>query len=76
MQKRITIDLDERIYYDLCQVIGKHKIGQYIEALLKSHVIYRDLDEAYKAMGEDQNREKLALEWADGTIGDVANESW
>lgn len=71
MQKKLTISLDEKIYYDLCQIMGKHKISQFIEELVKAHVIYRDLDEAYKEMAADKSRETEAIEWAEATLGDI-----
>ena len=71
MQKKLTINLDEKIYYELCQIIGTRKISQFIEDLVKSHVIYRDLDEAYKAMAADNPREQEALEWTEATFGNL-----
>lgn len=76
MQKELTISLDEKLYYDLCQIAGKQKINQFIEELVKAHVIYRDLDEAYKKMAADKSREAEAIEWAEATIGDSVNEAW
>jgi hypothetical protein len=76
MQKKLTISLDEKIYYELCQVIGNRKIAQYIEELVKSHVIYRDLDTAYREMAADKSREAEALEWSEATVGDAVNETW
>jgi predicted CopG family antitoxin len=62
MGKKLTISLDEKVYYELCRIIGKRKISQFVEDLLKSHVIYRDLDEAYKEMAADKSREEEALD--------------
>ena len=33
------------------------------------------LELGYQRMGQDEERESEALEWAEATIGDVANES-
>ena len=33
------------------------------------------LEDGYQAMGNDADREAEALEWAEATIGDVADES-
>jgi hypothetical protein len=76
MQKKVTISLDEKIYYELCQILGNRKINQFIEELVKSHVIYRDLDDAYKEMAADKSREQEALEWTEATFGDSVNETW
>ena len=32
------------------------------------------LEEGYQAMADDEDRESEALEWAEATIGDVADE--
>jgi hypothetical protein len=36
-------------------------------------VIGTDLEDAYRAMAEDEDREFEAFEWAEATIGDVAD---
>jgi len=56
-------------------VIGRQKISQFIETLVRPHVLPEDLLEAYQAMGADEQREKEAREWAEGTLPDVAHES-
>jgi hypothetical protein len=32
------------------------------------------LEDGYQAMADDEDREAEALEWAEATVGDVANE--
>ncbi|HEY0427978.1 MAG TPA: hypothetical protein VGC76_09365 [Pyrinomonadaceae bacterium] len=76
MQKKLTITIDERVYEGLQTVVGRGKISQFIEVLLRPHVLKQDLDAAYKEMSEDEARETEALEWSEATIGDVNNETW
>lgn len=38
------------------------------------HVIGKDLEAAYRQMAEEEAREAEAWEWAEGTVGDVADE--
>jgi hypothetical protein len=71
MQKKLTITLDERVYAGLHNVVGRRHISQFIEGLVRPHVISADLDNAYREMAQDESREAEALQWADGTIGDV-----
>jgi predicted CopG family antitoxin len=71
MQKKLTITVDEQVYEGLHKVIGRRNISQFIEALVRPHVIGVDLDAAYQAMAEDEAREAEALEWAEATIGAV-----
>jgi predicted CopG family antitoxin len=71
MHKKMTITLDEAIYYGLYQIIGKRKISQFIENLVKPYVSDTSLDAGYKAMAADTEREKDAFEWCNTLIGDI-----
>ena len=73
MQKKLTITLDEAVYAGLHKVVGRRHISQFIEDLVRSHVIGPDLERAYQAMAADEAREAEALEWAEATIGDLAD---
>jgi len=42
--------------------------------LKTAQVAQRRLEEAYRAMAADEAREKEALEWSEGLIGDIADE--
>jgi predicted CopG family antitoxin len=75
MQKKLTITIDERVYDGLHAVIGRRRISQFIESLVRPHVIGKDLEVAYRQMAQDEAREAEALEWAEGTVGDVADET-
>ncbi len=75
MQKKLTITVDERVYDGLHSVIGRGKISQFIESLVRPHVVKRSLESAYREMALDEARETEALEWADATVGDVADET-
>jgi hypothetical protein len=75
MRKKLTITIDERVYEGLHKIIGRRRIGQFIEDLVRPHVIDRELEAAYQEMGKDEKRESEALEWAEGTMGDVADDA-
>ena len=75
MHKKLTISLDEKIYEGLHQVVGRHKISQFIEALVRPHVLREDLVSAYQEMALDEEREKSALEWAESTVKDISDET-
>ena len=75
MQKKLTITVDEQVYDGLHRVIGRRKISRFIESLVKPHVVAADLEAAYRDMAADEAREAEALEWADATVGDVADEA-
>ena len=74
MQKKLTISIDEMVYLGLHEVIGKRKISKFIESLIRPYVIDKSLVNAYREMAKDEVREKEALEWSEGLIGDINNE--
>jgi predicted CopG family antitoxin len=75
MHKKLTITVEEEIYDALLRVVGRGKISRFIEDLVRPLVIGRQLDLAYSDMAADEEREADALEWAEATMGDVADES-
>ena len=75
MKKKLTITVDEEIYAGLHRVIGRRKISQFIESLVSPHVVQKDLESGYREMAADEAREAEAIEWAESTVVDVANES-
>jgi predicted CopG family antitoxin len=75
MQKKLTITIDEGVYEGLHKVIGPRKISKFVEELIRPHVIRPNLDAAYAEMARDEEREKEALEWAEGLIGDIPDEA-
>lgn len=75
MQKKLTITIDEDVYKGLHHIIGRRRISRFIEELVRPHVLQPDLEEAYQRMAQDEQRETEALEWAEGTAGDVYDEA-
>jgi predicted CopG family antitoxin len=73
MHKKLTITIDEKVYEGLYATIGHRKISQFIESLVKPHVLHQDLQAAYQEMAQDQIREGEANAWIEGVIGDVNN---
>ncbi len=74
MQKKLTITINEEIYFGLHKVIGPRKISRFVEDLVRPHVVKHELESAYAAMAKDKDREEEALEWAEATLGDSAHE--
>jgi predicted CopG family antitoxin len=75
MQKKLTITLDEEVYQGLHTVIGRRRISQFIESLVRPHVVAADLMLAYQEMAADEAREAEALEWAEATVRDAGDET-
>ena len=76
MQKKLTITIDEQVYEGLYRVVGPRKISNFIEELVRPHVVHPDLEAAYAEMARDEAREAEALEWAEAMIGDITDEAW
>ena len=75
MHKKMTITLDEAVYEGLWRTIGKRRMSQFIEDLLRPHVLGHALDEGYKAMSLDKGREADAMEWCNALSKDMLNET-
>ena len=75
MRKKLTITIHEEVYAGLHDIIGRRNISQFIESLIRPHVIDKDLEAAYCQMAQDQEREAEALEWIEGTLGEVSDET-
>lgn len=74
MRKKLTITLDDQVYDGLHARIGRRHISPFIEALVRPHVLGEDLEEAYRQMAQDENRESEALEWSETLLGDFPDD--
>ena len=72
MQKEITITVDEETYEALNRVVGPARISEFIESLIRPHLIDTAMDSAYQQMAQDESRESEALDCAEATVGDAA----
>lgn len=75
MHKRMTITLDETVYEGLYRTVGKRRISQFIEDLVRPHVMDTSLDDGYRAMAADKERETEAGEWGNALARDMADEA-
>lgn len=75
MHKRMTITLDEEVYEGLYRTVGRRHMSQFIEDLLRPHVLDTSLDDGYRAMASDKAREAEAMEWCNALSGDMADAS-
>ena len=74
MRKKLTITVDEEVYDGLHRAIGRRHISRFLNELAKPHVVEDALEEGYRAMAADEEREREAAEWSEGLIGDVADD--
>jgi len=75
MHQKMTITLDEAVYEGLYRTVGRRKISQFIEELIRPHVMDTALDDGYKAMAHDKTRELEAQEWCNALSGDMSSET-
>lgn len=75
MQKKLTITIDEQVYEGLYRVVGSGRISQFIEKLVRPHVLPHELEDAYAQMAKDQDREAEALDWSEALIADTDDET-
>lgn len=74
MQKQLTITLDEAVYDALHRAVGADRISQFIEGLVRPHVVEADFYAGYAEMAAYHAREADADEWSDSLIADGAEE--
>ncbi len=74
MQKKLTITINEEVYFGLHRVIGPRKISKFVQELVRPHVVTHKLESSYKEMSKDKVREREALEWSEATFGDITDE--
>jgi predicted CopG family antitoxin len=74
MSKKLTITIDDAVYEGLHRRIGRRRISRFLEMLARPHVVDLELEAGYQAMAADEAREAEAGEWAENTLGDVADE--
>jgi hypothetical protein len=75
MHKKMTITLDEVVYDGLYRTVGRRRMSQFIEDLVRPHVVDSSLDEGYKAMAADTSREREAHEWVNALATDMKSET-
>lgn len=75
MHKKMTITLDEAVYDGLYRTIGKRRMSQFIEDLLRPHVMDTALDDGYWAMAADKEREADATAWCNALARDMVDEA-
>ncbi len=76
MQQSLTITVDKKVYEGLYKTVGRGHISQFIEELVRPHILNQNLQAEYKQMAQDEVREFEALKWSESMIGDVSNEPW
>jgi len=74
MARKLTITVSDEVYEGLYRVVGRRRIGRFLERLARPHLFHRELDAAYERMARDELRESKALAWSEGLIADVEDD--
>jgi predicted CopG family antitoxin len=74
MAKKLTISVDDEVYAELHRTVGRGRISRFLEDLARPYLLHQDLEAAYREMAQDEEREREALEWSEGLIGDVQDD--
>jgi predicted CopG family antitoxin len=75
MHKKLTITVEEDVYRGLHRVVGRRRISQFIEELVRPHVTGAELNDGYRQMGLDEEREREALAWSEATADGPVDEA-
>ncbi|MGH9628483.1 MAG: addiction module antitoxin [Bryobacteraceae bacterium] len=75
MMRKLTITISEEVYLGLRAKIGPGRISRFIDSLARPHVLDTELDNAYKIMASDREREAQAMEWSENLTADAADET-
>lgn len=71
MQKKLTITIDEKVYDGLHATIGRGRIAQFMEDLVRPYVLKDELAQQYIEAANDAAREADIAVWADDFNEDV-----
>ena len=74
MRKKLTITVDEVVYEGLHRVVGRRHISRFLTELARPHVVQDALEDGYRQMAADEEREREAMEWIENLVSDVADE--
>jgi predicted CopG family antitoxin len=72
MHRKLTITIADEVYRGLHHKVGRGNISGFIEGLVRPHVVPESrLEDGYRAMAADAEREQEAREWIEATVDDA-----
>jgi len=80
MLRELTLSVDETLYNKLMPMVEKQTIGNLLAEFVQSRSLGRtytqaELEAGYKAMAADEEYEKEAMEWCNGLMTGIADET-
>ena len=80
MLRELTINVEETLYNTLMPFIERQTIGNLLTEFVQtrfSHHVYTqtELEDGYKAMAADEEYEREAMEWCNGLMSGIDDET-
>ena len=80
MQRELILNVDERLYDTLMSMVEKQTIGDLLAEFIQTRFSRRaftqtEMEEGYKAMASDQEYEREAMEWCNGLLSGIDDET-
>jgi predicted CopG family antitoxin len=75
MGKQVTITLDDETYNGLTRLAGRKSVERYLRDIVQPEVQETDLEQGYRDMAADAERELEAKEWLSALAGDQGDEA-
>ena len=80
MLRELTLNIDETLYNTLLPMVEKQTIGDFLTEFIQTkfpHCTYTqtELENGYKAMAADEEYEREAMEWCNGLISGIDDET-
>ena len=80
MMRELTLNVEEALYNTLMPMVEKQTIGDLLTEFVQTKFSHRtytqaDLEAGYKAMAADAEYEREAMEWCNGLMNGIDDET-
>jgi len=80
MLRELTLSVDETLYNTLIPMVEKQTIGnllaEFVQSRFYGHTYTQEeLEAGYRAMAEDEEYEREAMEWCNGLMNGIDDET-
>ncbi|GBU27495.1 hypothetical protein R84B8_01027 [Treponema sp. R8-4-B8] len=80
MMRELTLNVDETLYNTLVSMVEKQTIGNLLAEFIQARSSKRtytqeELEAGYKAMAADEEYEREAMEWCNGLMNGIDDET-
>jgi len=80
MLRELTLNVEETLYDTLMPLVEKQTIGNLLAEFVKTRFTQRsytqtELEDGYKAMAADEEYEREAMEWCNGLMNGIDDET-